>query len=183
MTPCAIIEQSAGVIPYAAIGASRLYLVIHSATVRNPRARWEFPKGGIEPGETARQAAAREFEEETGITSWCFRGPFERWVSYTYVRDGLRRFKTVTYFLAEVFDRTALARSHEHDEDPSGIWHRWGGLEETSRLLAHRKVRALLDEAHAWLQRGHRAPDAVSRAGCALATPLQVSLADTRAPG
>src|SRR5688572_23284909 len=27
---------------------------------------WQFPGGGVEPGETAEQAAAREVEEETG---------------------------------------------------------------------------------------------------------------------
>ena len=67
-------ELSAGAIPYRWVGDEVLhYLVLHSATVRNPRARWEFPKGGIEPGETPRQAAAREFHEETGFAA---HGPF-----------------------------------------------------------------------------------------------------------
>ena len=47
-------EHSAGVIPFRPPEGSPLvplYLVIHSATVRNPLARWEFPKGGIEPGD------------------------------------------------------------------------------------------------------------------------------------
>jgi bis(5'-nucleosidyl)-tetraphosphatase len=48
-------ERSAGVIPYR-WGDDRvpLYLILHSATVRNPRAKWEFPKGGVEPGESTR---------------------------------------------------------------------------------------------------------------------------------
>ena len=54
-----------------------LYLVLHSATVRNPRAKWEFPKGGVEPGETTRAAAAREFHEETSLDDWSFRDGFE----------------------------------------------------------------------------------------------------------
>lgn len=29
---------------------------------------WQFPAGGIEPGETAEQAAARETNEETGLS-------------------------------------------------------------------------------------------------------------------
>lgn len=110
-------EHSAGVIPFRRPEGSALfplYLVIHSATVRNPRARWEFPKGGIEPGESARQAAAREFVEETCIRSWAFREGFERTVTYTYIRLGRRRNKTVTYFLAEVFDGSDLKCSREH---------------------------------------------------------------------
>ena len=31
--------------------------------------RWSFPKGHLEPGETARQAAVRETREETGISA------------------------------------------------------------------------------------------------------------------
>lgn len=57
-------ERSAGVIPYhRGEGRAYTYLVLHSATVRNPRAKWEFPKGGVEAGETPRQAAGREFQE------------------------------------------------------------------------------------------------------------------------
>ena len=59
----AIHENSAGVIPFrrSRRPSRRLYLVLHSATVRNPRAKWEFPKGGMELGESTRETAAREF--------------------------------------------------------------------------------------------------------------------------
>ena len=51
----AIHERSAGVIPFRFNGdQGPVYLVLHSATVRNPRAKWEFPKGGMETGETMR---------------------------------------------------------------------------------------------------------------------------------
>jgi len=33
------------------------------------RPAWQMPQGGIEPGETDRQAAYRELQEETGITA------------------------------------------------------------------------------------------------------------------
>src|SRR5258708_29394838 len=96
-------ERSAGVIPYR-WGDDRvpLYLVLHSATVRNPRAKWEFPKGGVEQGESTRQAAAREFQEETGLEQWTFVEGFERSLSYTYIRRGRKVVKTVTYYLVEV---------------------------------------------------------------------------------
>src|SRR3954453_15169352 len=93
-------ERSAGVIPFRR-GDDRVpfYLVLHSATVRNPRAKWEFPKGGVEPGETIRGAAAREFHEETALTAWTFLEGFERDLSYTYIRRGRKIVKTVTYYL------------------------------------------------------------------------------------
>jgi 8-oxo-dGTP pyrophosphatase MutT (NUDIX family) len=145
-------EMSAGVIPYriADDGQPR-YLVLHSATVRNPRARWEFPKGGMEAGETARETAAREFIEETSLTDWSFREGFERSLSYTYLRHGRKVFKTVAYYLVLVHDPTPLARSAEHVPDPNGDWHHWGTLEEISRLLYHAKIRQLFADAHEWI--------------------------------
>lgn len=146
-------ELSAGVIPFHRESPDHwLYLALHSATVRNPRARWEFPKGGIEPGETPRQAAAREFVEETSLTDWAFREDFERSLSYTYVRKGSKILKTVTYYIVEVHDRTPLARSSEHVPDPLGHWHHWGTFEQITRLLFHAKIRQLFTEADAWLR-------------------------------
>jgi bis(5'-nucleosidyl)-tetraphosphatase len=148
-------ERSAGVIPYRVQGDRSLaYLVLHSATVRNPRARWEFPKGGMEAGETPRQTAAREFQEETCLTTWAFRDGFERSLSYTYIRRGRKVLKTVTYYLAEVLDDSTLARSAEHVEDPFGHWCYWGTFEQVSRLLYHAKIRQVFAEADAWLNGG-----------------------------
>jgi len=146
-------DHSAGVIPFRHVpGQSPLYLIIHSVLVRNPRARWEFPKGGIETGETPREAAEREFREETGIVSWAFQEGFQRSLSYTYLLHGRRHFKTVSYFVGEVFDASTLTRSHEHVEAPSGGWYCWGSLEEVRRLLYHAQVRQLLDEVDSWLR-------------------------------
>lgn len=151
MTP--LLEHSAGVIPFRVEVEERLsFLVLHSSTVRNPRARWEFPKGGMEPGETPRQTAAREFQEETNLTEWGFRDGFERSLSYTYVRRGRKVLKTVTYYVVEVYDCAALAKSSEHAEDQNGHWCRWGSFEETTSLLYHAKIRQLFAEADAWLR-------------------------------
>jgi len=146
-------ELSAGVIPYCKNEDRGLvYLVLHSATVRNPRAKWEFPKGGMEAGETPRETAAREFQEETGLTRWEFREGFEQRLSYTYIRRGRKVVKTVTYYIAEVLDATPLIRSPEHVEDPFGQWYQWGSFEEISRLLYHAKIRQVFAEADAWLR-------------------------------
>jgi bis(5'-nucleosidyl)-tetraphosphatase len=146
-------ERSAGVIPYRIDGdRGPLFLVLHSATVRNPRAKWEFPKGGMEAGETPRQTAAREFQEETGLIEWSFREGFEKSLSYTYIRRGRKVVKTVIYYLVEVRDVRALSRSSEHVEDPYGHWHHWGSFEQISHLLYHVKIRQVFAEADAWLR-------------------------------
>ena len=153
-----ICEHSAGVIPFRFDG-NRVptYLVIHSATVQTPQARWEFPKGGIEAGEHPREAAAREFEEETGLVSWAFRDGFERSLSYTYMCRGQKHFKTVIYLAAEVFDTATMTRSHEHMEDPLGRWCHWGSFDETTRMLCHAKIRHLFAEVDSWLRNGNSA--------------------------
>ncbi len=130
-----------------------MYLVLHSATVRNPRAKWEFPKGGMELDETTRITAGREFREETGLIHWEFLEGFERSLTYTYVRRGRKILKTVTYYLVEVQDNPPLIQSIEHVEDPTGHWFRWGSFTEISRLLYHAKIRQVFADADEWLGR------------------------------
>jgi len=148
----ALHENSAGVIPFRLDGdRGRLYLVLHSATVRNPRARWEFPKGGMEAGESTRDTAAREFTEETGLVDWNFREGFERSLTYTYVRRGRKVLKTVTYYLVEVTGKAEPIQSVEHVDDHTGTWYRWGTFDEITRLLYHAKIRQVFAEADRWI--------------------------------
>jgi 8-oxo-dGTP pyrophosphatase MutT (NUDIX family) len=58
---------------------------------------WSFPKGKLDPGETAVDAAVREVKEETGFDSTLGRS-----LSYvTYPIPGHRRMKKVLYWAAE----------------------------------------------------------------------------------
>jgi bis(5'-nucleosidyl)-tetraphosphatase len=138
-------ERSAGVIPILIrSGEARgSYLLIHSARVLNPLARWEFPKGNTEPGETPRKAACREMIEETGLRSWRVLDGFQQPKTYHYFRDGCVRIKTVDYFVAEVLDISTIKRSIEHAKDPFGLWYRWGCSDEVHRLPYHAGMRAL----------------------------------------
>ena len=47
--------------------ANRDGLVFAGRRIDNPGHAWQMPQGGIDPGETPRQAALRELTEETGI--------------------------------------------------------------------------------------------------------------------
>jgi len=64
---------------------------------RRGRLLWSLPKGHVEPGETAEQAAIREVEEETGISGEILArlGTIDFW----FIADGRRVHKTVHHFL------------------------------------------------------------------------------------
>src|ERR1700712_309240 len=66
-------------------------------TDRQGRLLWSLPKGHIEAGETAEQAAVREVEEETGIAGVILGelGPIAFW----FVADGRRIHKPVRHYL------------------------------------------------------------------------------------
>ncbi len=96
---------------------------------------WDFPKGLLEASEEPLQAARREVEEETGLSTIEFRWGAEYRETPPYGRG-----KVARYYLAESRDtRVVLAVSAElgrpeHDE------YRWVDLDEARSLLAPRVV-------------------------------------------
>lgn len=72
-------------------------IILHDAGVvlrRNAAGHWLFPKGHLEPGETAAEAAKREAAEETGLLVEIIRPVGD----ISFARDG--KSYTVTYFVA-----------------------------------------------------------------------------------
>ncbi|WP_299361945.1 RNA pyrophosphohydrolase [uncultured Paracoccus sp.] len=61
--------------------------------IDNPGDAWQMPQGGIDPGETPRQAALRELGEETGLTPDLVRIEAETpdWIYYDLPPDLLGR--------------------------------------------------------------------------------------------
>ena len=70
----------------------------HALLIRDPSGNWSLPKGHIEGGETLREAAAREVEEETGIRPDAV-GPKIDTVDWVFRRRRTLVHKFCTFFL------------------------------------------------------------------------------------
>jgi 8-oxo-dGTP pyrophosphatase MutT (NUDIX family) len=103
-----------------------------------------LPKGHIDPGETALQAAAREVREETGVVGEPVRELGES--RYWYRRDGQTIPKTVSFFLFNYVE----GDTDDHDDEVEEA--RWIGLKEAQRKLSHAAEREMVARAVAFLE-------------------------------
>lgn len=98
---------------------------------------WSLPKGHIDPGENERQAAAREIEEESGITDLKFLkevGTYQRYrIGKNGVGDDKSDLKTITLFLYKT------SQEDLNPSDPDNPEARWVEINNVSNLLTHPK--------------------------------------------
>jgi len=99
-----------------------------------------LPKGHIERGETAAEAAEREVREEAGIQGELVEKVGD--VKYWYARRGERVFKVVSFFLFRY--RSGSVRDYEREEVDGA---EWVPLEEAPRLLAYRGEKDMAEAA------------------------------------
>lgn len=99
-----------------------------------------LPKGHVDPGETAAEAAAREVREEAGVEATLVEKLGD--VRYWYTRHGGERvLKVVSFFLFRY--RSGSVRDHDREVDSA----EWVPLEKAPRLLAYRGERQMAEAA------------------------------------
>jgi 8-oxo-dGTP pyrophosphatase MutT (NUDIX family) len=97
---------------------------------------WTFPKGHIEKGEKAPEAALREVEEETGYRCEIVK-PFDK-VQYWFKREGNLVKKTVTWYLM-----TPLKKTGTHDPEEI-LETRWVTMAEADKLAKYKSDKQIL---------------------------------------
>lgn len=97
---------------------------------------WSLPKGHLEAGESAEQAAVREVCEETGIQGAIVEplGTIDFW----FVAEGRRIHKTVHHFVMRATGGSINA------DDPEVATVEWFPLDQIESLLAYADERRLI---------------------------------------
>jgi 8-oxo-dGTP pyrophosphatase MutT (NUDIX family) len=128
-------ETSAGGLVLDRTGGTLMAALI-ARLDRRGRLLWSLPKGHIESGETAVDAAVREVEEETGIRSRVIAplGTIDFW----FIAEDRRVHKTVHHYLLEA------AGGELSDEDIEVDEVAWVPLSEVTERLAYPDERRLL---------------------------------------
>jgi len=130
-------EKSAGII----LKCNDKYLLLHYDA-----GHWDLAKGHVEEGESDKQAALRELEEETGITEVTFLPKFEETIHYVFKRGSKSVSKDVVFFLATI-DKEDVNLSHEHKDFV------WLPIEKAVAKVTFKTAKEVLEKADAWIKK------------------------------
>ena len=129
-------ETSAGGVVYRLADGHPLFLLI-----RDSYQNWGFPKGHLESGERAEDAALREVREETGIENVAMRGNIETIDWYFRFRGRLIH-KVCHFFLMETGQATT---SPQHAEGITAC--QWVGYDAAQLAISYANARLVLHRA------------------------------------
>lgn len=107
-----------------------------------------LPKGHIDPGENALQAATREVREETGIVGELVTELGE--TRYWYRRDGQTIPKSVCFYLFSYVEGS----TDDHDDEVEEA--RWIALQDAQSELSHAAEREMVARAAQYLETEHK---------------------------
>ncbi len=132
-------EKSCGAVVYSKNSEVNYLLLQYEA------GHWDFVKGNVEGGETEKDTATRELQEETGIADTKFIGGFREKISYFYKRQGATIYKEVIFFLMETHT-THVKISFEH------IGFEWLPYGRAMEKLTFKNARDVLQKAHIFMK-------------------------------
>lgn len=131
-------ETSAGGVVFRIESGQPLYLLI-----RDSYENWGFPKGHLEGGERAEDAARREVGEETGLSNLTVRGSIDTIDWYFRFRGRLIH-KVCHFYLMET---TESSTSPQRNEGITAC--RWMQYDEAVSLVSYSNARDVLRRARA----------------------------------
>ncbi len=103
---------------------------------------WEFPKGGINPGEDIQDTIKRELKEETGQFPLNIQ-KFDFFGKYKYKKKSLDRGKfigqTFSLYSAEIENEKVILDNREHSD------YLWLSYAETHKKLTYRNQKKCLE--------------------------------------
>jgi 8-oxo-dGTP pyrophosphatase MutT (NUDIX family) len=117
-------------------GPTTMFLVI-----RDSYSNWGFPKGHLEAGETAQDAALREVAEETGLGNLRLHSAIDT-IDWYFRFKGRLIHKVCHFFLIET---DVEATSPQQEEGITAC--RWESFEQASQLISYENARAVLRRA------------------------------------
>lgn len=137
-------RRSAGYVPYRLTADGPEFLLLYNLFFE----QWQFPRGGVEPGESDMEAARREFAEETSMPVVRVHEDCCTKLHYVAVIRDYEIERTVVYFLAEIAAAEIRLGHEDHCEA------RWQNYQDTWELLTETSPEQLpaLDAAMAYLQ-------------------------------
>ena len=133
-------KKSAGAVIFNETLGDRYYLLL-----LYDAGHWDFPKGGIEEGESEIDAVIREVREETGITDLKLIEGFQQTISYQFRSSEGEINKTVVFYLGRT-STFKVTLSHEHKA------YAWLKYEDALEHLTYDTARAVLKLAHKFLE-------------------------------
>ncbi|HOK35229.1 MAG TPA: bis(5'-nucleosyl)-tetraphosphatase [Candidatus Pacearchaeota archaeon] len=122
------------------------YLLLHY-----PSGHWDFAKGHIEKGESEKEAAKREIEEETGIKDVNFISGFREKITYFFRKSYENQknppliFKEVVFYLGETREKEVKI-SEEH------IGYQWLPYEKAIKKVTFKNAKEILKKANEFLK-------------------------------
>ena len=130
-------ETSAGGVVYRLHAGHAVFLLI-----RDSYQNWGFPKGHLESGERAEEAAVREVREETGIDDLALRGQIETIDWYFRFRGQLIH-KVCHFYLMET------SQASTNPQQAEGITAcQWVSYDDARSAISYANARKVLARAH-----------------------------------